>query len=51
MLHFAIDNNDTPNGKHEFHGTGQVVIQKQSNSNICSLKKSIKVKCSSNDIL
>ena len=33
MLHFAIDNtdfiNDTPDGKHEFHGIGQIFIQKQ----------------------
>ena len=31
-LHFAIDNvnfsNDTPDGKNEFHGVGQVVFQK-----------------------
>ena len=47
MLHFAIDNtdfnNDTPDGKHKFHGTGQIVIRKQSNSNISSLKKSRKI--------
>ena len=33
-IHFAIDNidfkNDTPDGKNEFHGTGQVVFQKSS---------------------
>ena len=32
-IHFAIGNtdfsNDTPDGKHEFHGTGQVVFQKR----------------------
>ena len=32
-MHFAIDNtdfhNDTPNGKLEFHGTGQILFQKQ----------------------
>ena len=32
-IHFAIDNsdfsNDTPDGKREFHGTGQVVFQKK----------------------
>ena len=32
-IHFAIDNtdfnNDTPDGKHEFHGTGSVVFQKK----------------------
>ena len=32
-IHFAIDNtdfsNDTPDGKQEFHGTGQVVFQKK----------------------
>lgn len=37
-LHFAIDNtdfhNDTPDGKSEFHGTGQVVFQKSSNLSI-----------------
>ena len=31
-IHFSIDNcdfkNDTPDGKNEFHGTAQVVIQK-----------------------
>ena len=47
MLHFAIDNtdfnNDTPDGKHEFHRTGQIVIQKQSSSNISRLKKSRKI--------
>ena len=32
-------NPDTPDGKHEFHGTGHIVIQKQSSSNIRSLKK------------
>ena len=43
MLRFAIDNtdlnNNTPDGKHEFQGTGQIVIQKQSSGNISSLKK------------
>ena len=43
MLHFAIDNtefnNDTPDVKHEFHGTGQAAIQKQGSSNISILKK------------
>ena len=32
-IHFAIDNtdfsNDTPDGKNEFHGTGQIVFQKK----------------------
>ena len=34
-IHFAIDNtdfhNDTPDGKLEFHGTGQILFQKRSN--------------------
>ena len=36
-LHFAIDHvdfsNDTPDGKNEFHGVGQVVIQKSNAKN------------------
>ena len=51
MLQFSIDNidfnNDTPDRKHEFHGAGKVVIQKQSSGNISSLKKSIKIERSS----
>ena len=46
MLHFTIDNtdfnNDTPDEKPEFHGTGQIFIQKQSSSNISSLKEKYK---------
>ena len=51
MLHFAVDNTDfnnvTPDGKHEFHRTGEIVIQKQSSSNISSLQKRIKIERSS----
>lgn len=45
MLQFAIDNtafnNDTPDGSHEFHGTGQTVIQKKGSSNISYIKLAI----------
>ena len=41
-VHFAIDNtdfsNDTPDGKHEFHGTGQVVFQKSQDLEVSRLK-------------
>ena len=50
MVQFAINNtgfnNDTPDRKHEFHGSGQIVIQKQSSSNIRNLQKKLKIECS-----
>ena len=46
LLYSEFKVNDTPDGKCEFHGTVQGVIQRQSSSNISSLKKSIKIECS-----
>ena len=59
-LHFAIDNtdfrNDTPDGKSEFHGTGQVVLQKvdkSKNTKTLEIERSYKssMRISSEDIV
>ena len=58
-LHFAIDNtdfrNDTPNGKDEFHGTGQILFQKRASTQISKLRiprsSSTKMKFQQNELI